>query len=151
MPDAVAFQTGHVGLNVTDLNRSREFYEAALGLETVSVSEGDGRRYAMLAAHGRLVLTLWQQSEGYFDDARPGLHHLSFEVPSVEEVERAEARVRGLGARIFYDGIVAHGEGARSGGVFFEDPDGIRLEIFTTKGLEAHAAPAGGAPACGFF
>ena len=150
MTDAVAFQTGHVGLNVTDLDRSRRFYEAAFGLETVSVSEDEDRRYAMLAANGRLVLTLWQQSEGHFDGARPGLHHLSFEVPSVEEVERAEARVRGLGARVFYDGIVAHGEGARSGGVFFEDPDGIRLEIFTAKGLEAHAAPATGA-ACGFF
>jgi hypothetical protein len=40
-------------------------------------------------------------------------------------------------------------EGAASGGIFFFDPDGIRLEIFTPTG--ADVAPSGTAPTCGFF
>jgi lactoylglutathione lyase len=37
--------------------------------------------------------------------------------------------------------------------VFFEDPDGIRLEIYAPSAAEAEArpAPTGSAPACGFF
>ena len=141
---------GHVGLNVTDLDRSRRFYEAAFGLETAGLSETEGRRYAFLAAGGQVVLTLWQQSEGGFDRARPGLHHLAFRVATLDEVERAQARLREMGAAFLHDGVVAHREGASSGGVFFADPDGIRLEIFAPAGLEAHAAPTDG-PACGFF
>jgi lactoylglutathione lyase len=142
---------GHVGLNVTDLDRSRRFYEAAFELETIGGSEAAGRRYAFLGSGGQIILTLWQQSDGGFDRARPGLHHLAFRVPTLGDVERAQARLRELGAAFLHDGVVAHREGASSGGVFFADPDGIRLEIFAPSGLESHAAPASDGPACGFF
>ena len=49
------------------------------------------------------------------------------------------------------DGVVAHGEGAASGGIFFTDPDGIRLEIYAPGGAESAPAPSGAAPTCGFF
>ena len=144
-------EVGHIGLNVTDLQRSRLFYEAALGLETIGLSEVEGRRYAFLGSGGQAVLTLWQQSDGGFEAGRPGLHHLAFRVPTVADVERAQVRLRELGARFLYEGVVAHSEGAASGGVFFADPDGIRLEIFAPAGAESQAAPPSSGPACGFF
>ena len=49
---------------------------------------------------------------------------------------RRGARAR-RGLRLYHDGIVPHSEGASSGGIFFEDPDGIRLEIFTGAGVVA--------------
>jgi hypothetical protein len=52
---------------------------------------------------------------------------------------------------IHHGGIVPHAEGRSSGGLFFEDPDGIRLEIFTATGVGDHVAPHGAAPTCGFF
>lgn len=143
-------ESGHVGINVTDLGRSRAFYEQAFELETLGASDEDGRRYAFLGAGGRLLLTLWQQSDGRFDTGRPGLHHLAFQVPTVEDVRRAEGRVRELGARLLYDGVVPHAEGAPSGGIYFEDPDGLRLEIYTAEVGETHARAANG-PSCGFF
>lgn len=142
---------GHVGLNVTDLERSRRFYEAALGFETLGQSEASGRRFAFLGAGGDVVLTLWQQSEGSFDTGRPGLHHLAFRVPTIAHVEQAQARLRELGARFLYDGVVAHREGAVSGGVFFANPDGVRIEIFAPVGAESRPAPHADGPACGFF
>ena len=48
-------QTGHVGLNVTDLNRSIDFYRAVLGLQLTHEGTDPERRYAMLGRDGRLV------------------------------------------------------------------------------------------------
>jgi len=143
-------QTGHVGLNVTDLARSAAFYTRVLGLERLGQGEEPGR-YAFLGRDGQLVLTLWEQSEGGFPTRLPGLHHLSFQVDSMDEVRAAEATLRELGTEPLHDGPVAHREGAGSGGIFFTDPDGIRLEIYTPQGADALTAPAGAAPTCGFF
>ncbi|MET9396236.1 VOC family protein [Kitasatospora sp. NPDC002965] len=146
-------QTGHVGLNVTDLDRSTAFYRRLLGLELLKEGTGPEQRFAFLGRDGRPVLTLWQQSAGTFATAAPGLHHLSFQVDSLDEVRAAEALLRELGASFAYDGVVPHGEGAASGGIFFTDPDGIRLEIYTPQGVDGTGAeaPAGSAPTCGFF
>ncbi len=143
--------TGHVGLNVTDLERSKRFYQQAFGFQVIKQSEETGRAFTFLGDGTRLVLTLWQQSEGTFRKDSPGLHHLSFEVSTLEEVREVEQRLRDMGAHFLYDGIVPHAEGAQSGGIFFEDPDGIRLEIYAPRGAGDLPAPTEDAPSCGFF
>jgi lactoylglutathione lyase len=143
--------TGHVGLNVRDLSRSTRFYRHVFGFELMGESGEAGHEYAFLGRDGAILLTLWPQSDGRAATDRPGLHHLSFKADSLEEVEAAERRVREAGARIHHGGIVPHAEGRDSGGLFFEDPDGIRLEIFTGAGLAGRDAPHGAAPTCGFF
>lgn len=145
------FKTGHVGLNVSDLERSKRFYQQVFGFEVAGESRNEGRAYAFLAQGGTLVLTLWQQSRGTFAKERPGLHHLSFQVGSMDEVLTAERRLRDAGAHVHHGGVVPHAEGADSGGVFFDDPDGIRLEIFAAEGARGTAAPRSDAPTCGFF
>jgi lactoylglutathione lyase len=144
-------QAGHIGLNVSDLERSTQFYQQVFGFELLGESRKAGQQFAFLAQDGRLVLTLWQQSEGRFATDQPGLHHLSFQVDTIDEVRAVEDRLRTLGAPLLYDGIVPHSEGAASGGVFFIDPDGIRLEIYSPTGASSLAAPTADAPSCGFF
>ena len=146
-----AFKTGHLGINVSELDRSRAFYQRVFGLDVVHDSQQEGCRFAFLAKDGELVLTLWQQADGRFDAARPGLHHLAFQVESIEQVRVAERTLRELGVTFAYDGIVPHAEGADSGGIFFEDPDGLRLEIYAPTGAGGNSAPVPGAPTCGFF
>jgi catechol 2,3-dioxygenase-like lactoylglutathione lyase family enzyme len=145
------FTTGHVGLNVSDLGRSAHFYRDVFGLDLAAESSEAGREYAFLARDGELLLTLWPQSRGSAATDRPGLHHLSFRVDSIEEVRAAEERLKALGAVIHHGGIVPHREGADSGGLFFEDPDGIRLEIFAPAGAGERPAPHADGPTCGFF
>ncbi|MEV8633366.1 VOC family protein [Streptosporangium sp. NPDC051023] len=147
----MSFQTGHVGLNVSDLDRSKDFYLKVFGFEVFGESDQADRRYAFLGLDGKLLLTLWQQSEGRFAAGLPGLHHLAFQVPDIETVRAAESVIRELGTTLHHDGVVPHREGASSGGVFFEDPDGIRLEIYTADGADERPAPSAGAPTCGFF
>ena len=145
-----SFETGHIGLSVVDLARSKEFYRQIFGFELKGESADAERKFAMLAQDGKLVLTLWQQSSTQFSRETAGLHHLSFQAKSVEQIKSIEANLREKGVKLIYDGIVLHSEGAKSGGIFFEDPDGIRLEIFTTEGLGEFSAPES-KTACGFF
>ncbi|WP_262852468.1 VOC family protein [Mumia quercus] len=142
--------TGHVGLSVTSLDRSRDFYVAVLGLDVMGEGGENSRKFAFLGREGRLLVTLWEQADAAFDGTRAGLHHLSFQVETIEEVEAVEATVKDLGATLSYDGVVPHGEGLQSGGIFFEDPDGTRLEVYAPTGASG-AAPHADAPTCGFF
>jgi lactoylglutathione lyase len=146
-----ALQTGHIGLNVSDLNRSKQFYQSVFGFSVRAESQEPDRRFAFLSNGQQIILTLWEQSEGTFQKQRPGLHHLSFQVGNIDDVHSFEARLQALGVHFLYDGIVPHREGADSGGIFFEDPDGIRLEIYSPSGASEQTAPVAGAPTCGFF
>ncbi|MYR34585.1 VOC family protein [Nocardiopsis alba] len=147
----IAPRTGHVGLNVTDIERSRDFYTRVFGFDVLGEGKEEGREYAFLGSDGQLILTLWKQSGEAFRKDTAGLHHLSFQVEAVEEVRRAEADLREIAVDFAYDGVVPHGEGAASGGIFFHDPDGIRLEIYAPTGADEAAAPVAAAPTCGFF
>ena len=151
MTATTALTTGHVGLNVSSLERSREFYAAVFGLQVLGESAADGRRFAFLGQGSNIILTLWQQSDGRFEKGRPGLHHLSFQAPDIEAVREAERKLRARGVHFHYDGLVPHAEGRASGGIYFEDPDGIRLEIFATTGAGDRPAAVADGPACGFF
>jgi lactoylglutathione lyase len=146
-----SLETGHVGLNVSNVDRSTRFYQEVFGFGVFGESREEGRRFVFLGKEDKLVLTLWQQGEGRFERRHPGLHHLSFQVGTIEEVKEAEQKLKALNAPLIYDGIVPHAEGAQSGGLFFEDPDGIRLEIYAPTGVGDQAAPTPGAPSCGFF
>lgn len=140
------FQTGHVGLNITDLTRSKDFYQNIFGFEVILESQAEDRRFVFLGRGDNIILTLWQQSKGHFDPKIPGLHHLSFQLDTMEQVKQTEERLRARNVRMLYEGIVPHAEGMDSGGVFFEDPDGIRLEIYALSGARERPAPAAGAP-----
>ncbi|MDT0266765.1 VOC family protein [Streptomyces sp. DSM 44915] len=147
----MSLTTGHIGLNVTDLDRSLPFYRSVFGLDLLQEGRDGDRRWAFLGRDGELRITLWQQGSGGFAADLAGLHHLSFQAESIDEVREREAALRELGVEFAYEGVVPHGEGAASGGVFFADPDGIRLEIFAATGADPALAPAGAAPTCGFF
>ncbi|MFD7847677.1 VOC family protein [Nocardia sp. NPDC004340] len=148
---APVLATGHIGLNVTDLDRSVSFYRRALGFEQLGAGGEGAQRFAFLGRDGQLQVTLWQQSDGEFSAKTPGLHHLSFQVDTIDQVRAVETALKDLDVAFAHDGVVAHGEGAASGGIFFIDPDGIRLEVYAPSGAEHAPAPSGSAPTCGFF
>lgn len=151
-PTAIAVQPGHVGLNVTDLERSLAFYTHVLGLESLGRSADVDREWVFLGRDGQVLLTLWRQSEGHFAPDRPGLHHLALRVESVEDLHAVQERLVELGVERRYGGVVLHAEGADSGGVYFADPDGIRLEVYAPVGVAATGASAtGSGPTCGHF
>ncbi|MEZ5426477.1 MAG: VOC family protein [Pyrinomonadaceae bacterium] len=146
-----ALQPGHIGLNVRDLEVSKEFYGRVFGFEVLAESKEGEKIFAFLGRNDQVLITLWEQSDREFSRQTAGLHHLSFQVGDIEEVREAEKLLKKIGVKFHYDGVVSHSEGANSGGIFFEDPDGIRLEIYAPTGAKALAAGKQNAPSCGFF
>ncbi|HEV8342771.1 MAG TPA: ArsI/CadI family heavy metal resistance metalloenzyme [Candidatus Binatia bacterium] len=116
----------HVALNVTDVNRSVEFYRAVFGLEPVKWKPG----YAKFdVAEPPLNLTLNYQ--GKISD-RGALSHLGIEVISTAEVLAAKQRLHKAGLAIV-DEMNVDCCFALQDKIWISDPDGYRWEIFTVK------------------
>jgi catechol 2,3-dioxygenase-like lactoylglutathione lyase family enzyme len=86
------FETGHVGLNVNDLKRSKEFYSEVFGFEVRGESTAEDRKYAMLAQGGKLVLTLWAAKLGGIQpaDCRTSSSFVSGEIGRTGQRNRGE-------------------------------------------------------------
>lgn len=117
---------GHVVVRVSDLPRSVEFYTQVLGFQVSDAYPDDMMPGGMVflrcnADHHCLALV------GGGGPKDKDLHHIAFEVPTLDDVFRARDHLRKHKAQIDF-------EGRRRAGcqvaVEFRDPDGHRLEIF---------------------
>ena len=133
----------HVGLVVSDLERSRRFYREAIGLEEVPrppnfTFDGAWFRFGEyelhLLAEAHTTGGAGQQDAGA--GAERGLtHHLAFEV---DDLGAACVRLADAGVPL-RGGPMPRGDGATQ--VFFLDPDGYVLEYFQHTGEDQSAAP----------
>jgi catechol 2,3-dioxygenase len=119
---------GHVVLNVMDLERSVAFYVGVLGFRISDIYPESmmpgGMVFLRCSAdhHGvALVGSAKTSSTG------SEMHHMAFEVASLDDVFRAREHLRAHDVKIVY-------EGRRRAGcqiaVEFLDPDGHHLEIY---------------------
>jgi len=119
---------GHVALYVKDLEHSARFYTEVMGF---SISDAYGSNMVPGGAvflrcsadhHG---VALFRLPEG--QPSHGGLHHMAFEVSTLDEVLRAREHLDKHNVKI-------HFEGRRRAGVQlaieFCDPDGHNLEIY---------------------
>jgi len=133
--DVGAITVGHIGLNVSDLEISKTFYQEVLGMRVTGESLEFPVKFALLTRNGKIVLTLWEQSAARFKKRRAGLHHLAFEADSVEEISRTKGLLENLGAH-WSEGAQLYAEGSRSAAIHFKDPDGIRIELYTAESAD---------------
>ncbi len=119
---------GHVVLMTSDLRRSVEFYTRVLGFAVSDVypeTMMKGRMVFMRCATDHHGVALIGGAPGA--SPQHELHHLAFEVATLDEVFRARDHLRKHGVKIEF-------EGRRRAGcqvaVEFRDPDGHWLEIY---------------------
>ena len=129
----------HLRITVTDLARSRAFYEDVLGFEVAAASAGDPSDPAVLADPFQLYGGVVFATNGMLFGLRPvapgddrfvservGLDHVSFTVGSRADLDAARGALAERG--------VEHGEVVELTDfgiaiLSFSDPDGVHLEL----------------------
>jgi glyoxylase I family protein len=130
----------HLDLNVSDLDRSRRFYDellTQLGYRRVHYSapgEPEGFDWLAPDERGRFSLGLYQASTGAaaHDRRAPGVHHVAFAAPSQRAVDDLYQTLMAIGVAILDPPRLYPKYEPGYYAVFFLDPDGIKLEyVFT--------------------
>ena len=129
----------HLRLTVSDLARSRAFYEDVLGFQVAAQSPGDPSVPAVRADPDQLYGGVVYQTHGIlfglrpvaaagdrFDSERTGLDHVSFTVADRAALDAAATALEEQG--------ITHGEVKVLSGfglaiLSFSDPDGVHLEL----------------------
>jgi glyoxylase I family protein len=124
----------HLGLTVTNVERSARWYKDVLGFHEVGRlgDEGDERRKIFLRHDGLSVrLGLVEHRAGAvrrFDETTPGLDHLSLAVRDRAALDQWCERLTERGVRHAPVAEARSIPGALV--VVFRDPDNIQLELF---------------------
>lgn len=117
----------HIDLRVRDRSASTRFYDAVLGVLGAVKEEGPEWTTWRISDQG--AAAEWSDNFGIIEE--PGLvagsARIAFRARSLEIVDAVARILPGIGARNIEmdDGIY----GERYYGVFFDDPDGNRLEV----------------------
>jgi glyoxylase I family protein len=139
MTEITVSAVDHIYVAVSDINRSEHFYDNVMRLlnfrKGTKPIAGE-KHFHYFNAVTQYSIRPAKTSESVHDPYSPGLHHLCFRVESTAQVDAVAAGLRRLGiaateprhypeyAPDYY-------------ATFFEDPDGIRLEVVAMRKLRA--------------
>jgi catechol 2,3-dioxygenase len=117
---------GSVHLTVSDLERSRRFYEQAIGL--AATEQEDGTLAFGVAGERPLIELRGDASAPALDRRATGLYHLAILMPSRRDLAFALARLAQAGWPL--DGASDH---LVSEALYLSDPDGNGIEIYRDR------------------
>jgi len=119
----------YVGIRVTNVQKSIDFYTKLLGMKIVSRGKNEqtkGEYIAMQSEEGGFILELnYYEKDSPFNTkytAGEGLDHLAFKV---DNLDKALEETRKAGYRAILEMKANGGRWA-----YIEDPDGIWIELF---------------------
>ncbi len=120
-------RTGGVTLQVSDLARSRDFYEQTLGFRVSDT--GSGRMLLGTGANEGPLIELQENRAGRSlrTGRRLGLYHVAILLPSRSELGRFLAHLNGLGIRA---GSADH---LVSEALYLQDPDDLGIEVYADR------------------
>jgi len=120
----------HIYLSVTDHDRSEKFYDRVM--EALGLHKGDkaiaGARHAHYVAPTFQLTIRPARNATPHDAYAAGLHHLCFQARSRDDVDTCYRTLIGLGIEATEPRLYPE-YNPEYYATFFEDPDGMRLEI----------------------
>ncbi len=127
----------HVYIAVRDMGRSEEFYDPVM--RVLGFRKGDGTIGGdphLFYYNRHFVYALRPARDGTpdHDPYAPGLHHLCFRVVDEAAVDRAAGELRAASVAVTEPRYYPE-YGPDYYATFFEDPDGIRLEVMNFREL----------------
>ncbi|RPJ85443.1 MAG: VOC family protein [Acidobacteria bacterium] len=128
-------RVGAVRLQVSDLERSVEFYRAVLGLRVVNTETTAGKTVRALTPHeGQRPIIYLRSREGVIPPPRRGafgLFHFAVRLPDRAALGRFVAHLSDLGAAF------GAGDHLVSEAIYLHDPDGLGIEVYSDRPREA--------------
>ncbi len=128
----------HIGLTVSDMARSADFYEAFLTHLGFARVDDTPKHILWAGPGGALGISPMRPAlaDREHDRYAVGMHHLAFHAPSRADIDAAFTKLQAMGAEITdapaeYDYLPGYYA------VYFLDPDGIKLELAHTPGFPA--------------
>ena len=127
----------HVYIAVRDMGRSEAFYDRVM--RVLGFRKGDGTIGGdphLFYYNRHFVYSLRPARDGApdHDPYAPGLHHFCFRVVDEAAVDRATGELRAAGVEVTEPRYYPE-YGPDYYATFFEDPDGIRLEVMNFREL----------------
>lgn len=122
----------HVEINVSNLTRSRAFWQWLL-CEELGYEVYQEWPRGVSFRQGQTYLVFVQTEEKHLDKTyhrcRTGLNHMAFHGRSKSHIDDLSAKLQARGIIILYTDRHPHAGGPDSYAVFFEDPDRIKVEV----------------------
>lgn len=123
-----AYGIDHATLTVSDLNRTRKFYEKLFGTKFPNHKD---RSFHLLSVGIPVWFVQWKKKypNDRFDERRIGLDHLAFELRSIRVLKQIikqldTMRVVNCGMQFYADKYPY---------IAFRDPDNIQMEFFISN------------------
>jgi catechol 2,3-dioxygenase-like lactoylglutathione lyase family enzyme len=124
-----AYGIAHATLTVSDVQKTKKFYENLFGVEIVSDNKYS---FSLLKAGIPCWFVQWPENKDKkdrFNEKRIGLDHIAFELKTTDELEDVlerlnKMKVKTRGIEFFVDKYPY---------ICFRDPDNIQVEFFISK------------------
>ena len=117
----------HIGITVSDLQKSKDFYTKGCGMKIIMEHEG-------VCGLSDETFSLWlstsrdyQVKDNKFDRNVLGLDHWSFKVTSMQDLKEIEKTLKSVNAEMEDSGITDDDYGGTA--IFAKDPDGMKVEF----------------------
>ncbi|MGN7357591.1 VOC family protein [Paenibacillus sp. SAF-054] len=121
----------HVEINVSDLKRSREFWDWLLTALGYGIYQEWEQGFSFKQGPTYLVFVQTEERflEAPYHRKATGLNHLAFHAESRRLVDQMTDAIRHKGIPLLYEDKHPYAGGPEHYAVFFEDPDRIKVEL----------------------